>query len=146
MEHYNMLFVEKDVPGLKIIRTEAYQGLLQQNPGLLHENFGDFYSPVPVDGLSDAIYRALDKEFRGKKLNQDLEIVDYLTFNPAQAEMGKDYLVREVDGIRVYMPRLPILSCFEYNLFGLLFVGHLFSDKLQGSLQVSLKEIEEKFS
>ena len=87
-----MLIVEEESPGLRVIQTEAYRNLIEKSPGLIHENCGDFYSKVHVDRLPEAVSKALDKNFMGPKLNQDLVIVDASTFNPEFAEIEKDYL------------------------------------------------------
>jgi len=34
MEHYNMMVVEEESPGLRIIQTESYIRLIAENPGL----------------------------------------------------------------------------------------------------------------
>jgi len=149
MERYSMLIAEEESPGLRIIQTEAYRDLIGRNPGLIHENCGDFYSDIPVNELSEAVYKALDREFIGTKLNRDIVIVDASTFNPDVAEMEKNYLVREVDGIRIYAPKLHIPEAEyvsqSYGLFGLMFIGDLFFNERQGSLQVSLRKLEERF-
>ena len=145
-----MLIVEEEYPGLRVIQTEAYGSLIRNNPGLIHENCGDFYSKVRVEGLPEAVIGALDKEFMGKKLNQDLVIVDASTFNPKVADMEKDYLIREVDGVRVYSPKLHTLDAMNvsqtYGLFGVMAVEDLFAGEQQGTLQVSLGKLEERLN
>jgi len=145
-----MLIVEDESPGLRVIQTEAYRNLIEKSPGLIHENCGDFYSKVHVDRLPEAVSKALDKNFMGPKLNQDLVIVDASTFNPEFAEIEKDYLVREVDGIRIYSPKLHTPEATNvsqtYSLFGIIAVEDLFADGPKGTLQVSLENFFEEIN
>jgi|SRR3989338_8610968 len=147
MEHYNLLFVEEESPGLKIIQTEAYRSLIKQNPGLIHQNLGDFYSDVPIDGLAEAVFRLLDVEFMGKKLNQDFLVVDLKTFDPKIAQMEREYIIREDDGLRLYVPTFHTAeetnAVQKYTAFGAIFMQYLFSDKQYGSLQASLKKAQD---
>lgn len=157
MEHYNLLLIlEKiffsginknvyktlETPGLRVIQTEEYLNIIGKNPGLLHENLGDFYSKVPVDELAEAVYKAFDRELDGK-LNKNLIIVDASEFNPAVAEIKKDYLIREDHGIGFYLtkhqtPGSTIINHQRYCTYGAMAVEYLFSDEQNGSLQVSL--------
>lgn len=158
MERYNLLLiVEKiffsdinknvyktlETPGLRVIQTKEYLNIIGKNPGLLHENLGDFYSKVPVDELAEAVYKALDKDFLGNKLNKNLIIVDASEFNPAVAEIKKYYLIREDHGIGFYLterqtPGSTIINHQRYCTYGAMAVEYLFSDEQKGSLQVSL--------
>ena len=151
MEHYNMLIIEEESPGLRVIQTNAYQYIISNNPGLIHENCGDFYSKVHVDELAEAIYRALDKDFMGSKLNKDLIVVDALTFNPEVVEMEKDYIIRELKGVRIYSPKLHTSEAenvnLAYSFFGVMALENLFSDGSgpYGSLQLSLLNKYDEF-
>ena len=44
MEEYNLLICENPNPGIVILQTSAYKGILHNRPGLRHENLGNFYS------------------------------------------------------------------------------------------------------
>lgn len=140
-----MLIVENESPGLRIIQTDAYKRLINNNPGLIHENMGDFYSEIPVNNLADVVYNALDEDFMGKKLNKDAVIVDASEFDPTVTET-KDYIIRESDGIRIYSPELHTPDAtninLAYGLFGVMFVEKIVSKEQQGSLQKELGDLE----
>lgn len=148
MEQYNMLIVETEMPGLRIIQTDAYKKLIGNNPGLIHENLGDFYSKTPVHGLSDVVYGALDIEIMGRRLNQNMIVVDASQFNPSNIDAKKDYLIRESDGVRLYDPALHTQDTtnvsLAYGLFGAMFVDSLFSNEKEGSLQKSFEDLEQR--
>ena len=151
MEHYNMLIIEEESPGLRVIQTNAYQYIISNNPGLIHENCGDFYSKVHVDELAEAIYRALDKDFMGSKLNKDLIVVDASEFNQEVVEMEKDYIIRELKGVRIYSPKLHTSEAenvnLAYSFLGVMALENLFSDGPgpYGSLQLSLLNKYDEF-
>ena len=132
------MIIGRELPGLKIIQTEKYLDLVKNNPGLVHENCGDFYSRVRVGELPEAVYQILDRD----KLNRDLIIVDDSTFNSEFAKMGIDYLIRGFDGIGIYSPELHASDVTDanqvYGLFGAIVAEGLFSDEKLGSLQVGL--------
>ncbi|MFA6460796.1 MAG: hypothetical protein WCV90_00885 [Candidatus Woesearchaeota archaeon] len=151
MERYNLIILEGDAPGINIIRTPVYQGLVDFNPGLIHENCGDFYSEVSLEGLADAVYRSLDQEVLGEKMNADVVIVDSATFTSASfsVDPDKDYLIKESAGVRIYSPSLhqpdaKHVAREAYALYALGAVEGLLSETKKGSLQVSLDDLGER--
>ncbi len=151
MFRYNLFFAEKDesFKGLNIIETSAYISLVANNPGLIHENEGDFYSKVSVSELSDVIYKALGEFEIGKeKLSKDLVILDE-GFDKSSLNPEKDYLIKREHGIRIYCPGLYISEGLDrsvaYALLGFAFFDYLFCDEMKGSLQKTMEEISDLF-
>ncbi len=140
-----MLIVENESPGLRIIQTDAYKRLIDNNPGFIHENMGDFYSEVPVNNLADAVNNTLEMEYRGKKLNQNLVTVDASRFDPLTHPEAKNYLIKEIDGIRFYFPPLHTSDArfvsLTYGLIGVMVVEKIVSKEKQGSLQEQLRDL-----
>ena len=148
MERYNLLVVEGDVPGLKIMRTDTYMSLVAQDPGLIHKNFGDFYSDVPCADLADRVYQALGQEGAERRLNELTVIVDAASFDQSACDHEKEYLVREENGVWFYSPGLhqenPLGASQVYTSAALRIIEYLITDKQEGSLQRSIKELEAR--
>ncbi len=144
MEHYNAVYFPEKEPGLRIIQSYAYIGMVSDNPGMLHTNHGDFYSDVPVGGLSDVIIRELEAEVFGEKMNSDLVAILSANFNPLDIDEEKDYLISEPWGIRLYAPSTfkdnPFSAEEIYTFVALMFIEKLFSKEKKGSLQLSLEK------
>lgn len=147
MEQYNLLIIEQDSPGLRIIQTQAYKNLITTNPRLVHKNAGDFYSNIPVADLSDIVCKTFEQELFGKKLNENMVVVDAATFNQQETDTKKDYLIREIDGIRLYSPQFHTTNAGNvselYSFIGLLFIEKLFAEEQEGSLQQGLRKAFE---
>lgn len=149
MERYNVLYMEDEFPGLSIIQTGAYVGLIQARPGLKHQNWGDFYSSISLENFAEATYNALENSLfsvSGKKLNSDLVIIESSVFNNTNADVSKDYLIKEASGIRLYSPSLHLENAkyeFIEAMYGIVAIGfleELFCDDLEGSIQAECKE------
>ncbi len=148
MEHYNLILIDHgERAGLNILQSDAYVALVTENPDLMHENKGDFYSDVSVDQLAQRIYDALNKEFDGKKLNAQAKVVASADFEP-EDDSDIDYIVQEPQGVRLYDP-----NCHKeevkgsersmvYEWISLCFVEDLFSQEKEGSLQREVKEMK----
>src|SRR3989338_8853645 len=61
MERYNLLLVETHVNMLQIVTTLAYAETIAADPVLIHDNYGDFFSEVPVRSLKKRIKETLKK-------------------------------------------------------------------------------------
>jgi len=144
-----MLIVDDELPGLKIIQTSSYKRLIKSNPGFIHDNWGDFYSEVPVKELSDVIYEALDVEYNGHKANCDAVVVDASNFNQKTVEAKKEYHIKEPHGLRIYSPAIQETTLGDakltYFLYAMLFVESLFSKKQHGSLQTQFDDLKKMY-
>jgi|SRR3989338_242317 len=146
MERYNLLVVEGEEPGLKIMRTATYASLVAQDPSLIHKNFGDFYSDVSCADLADRVYQALGQEDVEGRLNELTVIVDAASFDQNSCDPEKEYLVRDESGVWFYSPGLhqkdPMGASQAYTTAAFLVIRNLVTDKQEGSLQKQLKKVE----
>ncbi|MEK6900255.1 MAG: hypothetical protein AABX05_03970 [Nanoarchaeota archaeon] len=152
MQRYNLLLCEEgSLEGLCILKTEAYVARIQQEPGMPHENLGDFYSEVPCEELADKIYQLLQEA--DLRLVDNLVITDALSFEPDRCDNSKDYIVKEEHGTRLYVSPDDLQKFAEkgviaervYFLASEKFLPRLFSDYKEGSLQKKWKEVEDIF-
>lgn len=145
MDHYHLLFTEKKSPGSRVIQAEHLDNTIN-NSNLIFENWGDFYSEIPVSKLAEAFHTSLSMELFGEKTSKEILILDSLEFKPELAYVWKDYIIKETHGIRFYSPTFQGSRVsaedlyFAYSLMG---VRNLFSDKEQGNLQIKLKKFEK---
>src|SRR3989338_6839168 len=142
MHHYDVLFVEKEFPGLHIITAESYQLLKQQQPQFPHQDWGDFYSEVALDALADKIYQSLQKAGAA----EEARIVDVRLFDEKSRDLHKDYIIREKTGVRIYSPSIhqkdhSLEPESVYALGSLYFLEDLFSSEKEGSLQREFKQL-----
>lgn len=144
MHQYNLLISDSKEIGLRIIQTESYVTLIQRNPGLPHENCGDFYSHVPVDGLAQIVHDALKKNLGNSK--DPLYVIN--SFHADKVDMHADYIIKEKDGLRLYSPELHTPDSKDteaiYSIVALTFIEELFTNEKRGSLQQSLIEMEQR--
>jgi hypothetical protein len=140
MERYNALFMEGESPGLHLLKTDAYVRLIQENPGLVHENWGDFYIDMPHFHLAERIWWALEEE----GLNEDADIVEADSFDHSSCDPTRDYIIKSQDGVRLYSPEVHEEGELDAEVaYGLLccdLADEVFSQTKEGSLQKDLNE------
>ncbi|MFT4261688.1 MAG: hypothetical protein ACMXX9_04625 [Candidatus Woesearchaeota archaeon] len=116
----------------------------------MHDNWGDFYSDHKVEELSDVIYRSLNKHTDEEYSTNDLLIVNASDFKLQQPDIDKDYIIKENNGVRLFLPAAhdnPPYSLQEvYGFLSLFFVEDLFSDKKKGTFQKECEEFIYKFN
>jgi|SRR3989338_9819103 len=125
MEEYNLLICENPNPGIVILQTSAYKGILHNRPGLRHENLGNFYSEIAAENLAtrtDEILSTVKRErfFSTNDLAGD--IVWNLLVEMAHLSLGEkrkiveapftlppnpdtDYIIKYNKGVRIYCPQ-----------------------------------------
>ncbi len=170
-----MLIMDEVLPGLSIIQSQAYHGLLiQRHSRLMHLNLGDFYSEVPLSLLPDVFYQSLD-DLLGNEESSKIKIVEASAFDSRlirlkgnserlsfeehmsalENELG--YIVKDENGVRLYSPlchvskdRLPISGVSSMNEYytsiGLMIAPKILSDKKSGTLTIKAKQFEETFN
>jgi len=170
MEQYNLLLVYEspELMGLNIMKTDAYKKLIERDPGLIHDNLGDFFSDVSCSGLADTIHKILASGPDRKSMDW-LQVVDAQSFDITEVNKSATkaigdyheeeavdspdvptYLVKEDNGIRFYNPLIYVgegqlpNQRVEYFAFATKFVEELFSDKKAGSLQTFIKRARER--
>jgi len=141
------VYIKDESFGIRIMHTEAYKAFIRKNVVPMHQNLGDFYSEVPVEGLAEAICKILGTNAGGHKLDQEVIVVDRSKFSSGEIEFGKDYLIREADGLRYYVPDFH--SPWENNakqsyiLSVSIFIPALFSNPNRGSPWDNLKKAQD---
>ncbi|HLD40129.1 MAG TPA: hypothetical protein VJB13_03240 [Candidatus Nanoarchaeia archaeon] len=148
MHQYQVLLIEKEFPGLHILTTESYASLKQQQPPFPHEDWGDFYSEVGLDSLADTIYQSL----QNNGVAEDARIISVRSFDEKNCDPDKDYIIKEVTGVRIYSPSIHSAIPQDeiiflepevvYFLVSTCFLEDLFSPQQEGSLQREFKQLE----
>ena len=110
MKQYNMLYFEKN-PGLSIISTPNYRSMLNNEIGLMHINFGDFYSNINPNEMSERISNALTNlEYFNETFHQQLDLpVIIESQNLDDLTEERFYLInlyknKKLIGTKVYLP------------------------------------------
>ena len=125
MEEYNLLICEAPNPGIVILRTSAYRGIINNRPGLRHENLGNFYSEVACENLATRTNEIIEVVKREKFFSTDDlagDVVWNLLVEMAQLSLGRekkivkapfslpdnpdtDYIIKYNKGVRIYCPQ-----------------------------------------
>lgn len=107
MYHYNLIqFEDKEdfeECGLSIMLTDHYQKLIFENPGIMHHNFGDVYSHLSSDEISDKICEDFEEYAQKCKLNSAVIVSE---LKVGEYDESKNYIVREPYGARVVLPEI----------------------------------------
>ena len=104
-----MLYFEKN-PGLSIISTPSYRSMLNQDIGLMHINFGDFYSEIMPNNLSQRIYESLinleyfNTHFPGIDEPVIIENQDLKKLTEDRFYILNVYNVDKLIGAKIYLP------------------------------------------
>ena len=75
MERYNLLLMGTGNQGIRVLTTESYTSLIEENPGLKHQNQGDFYSGISIEDLPERIYDSIDREAKKRSVDNNTVIV-----------------------------------------------------------------------
>ena len=147
MNQYNMMILEDGpIVGLHILQTSAYVTMIRENPGLLHENVGDFYSNTAVEDLGTVIL-ATDVEHQGASLMDDVVLVNASEVDSLDCNKSTDYVIQGETGVRLYSPDAQLSGKSDeirtmYSMISLPVLEALSIDMERGSVPPQLKKME----
>lgn len=143
MEKYNLLYVIKENPELRIILSNKLESYIKENSEESVLNYGDFYSKIPISRLPKIIYKSLEDYERNQII---IKKSDRIVLEN-QIDYHKKYLIKEEDGITIYLPQkrmyTPQTLEFVYRTFSSRFMKNLFSSEKKGTLQNSHLKIQK---
>lgn len=135
MEKYNLLYVIKENPELRIILSNKLESYIKENSEESVLNYGDFYSEIPISRLPKIIYKSLEDYEKNQFI---IKKSDRIVLEN-QIDYHKKYLIKEEDGITIYLPQKRMYSPqtleFVYRTFSSRFMKNLFSSEEKGTLQ-----------
>ena len=157
--HYNVVYGLGR--GLAIMASDAYISAASLGT-IRHTNLGDFYSDVPPDSLVYRIFEVLKQksgqtdDTPGKlslttcDLAAKFEIADTPVTGqiPQHTETDKIYVIRELFGVRVYVPDIgdDLLEDFLYRELSAVFLPEIYDKTKGGSYLQTVREVRKEQS
>lgn len=146
MERYNLLVSKIIEPGLIILPTYLYARKVSTDPGFPHDNLGDFFSEVPLDGLAIRI----QKEFLKERPPTAVKIVKKHEFNEITDEPTFIYLVTGDDSLRIFYGLNHMFGLDEsqviYGMFAVGFLPAIAVENPKGSFQEMMSQNMERWT
>ncbi len=143
MRQYNVIYTECNEPGLHIMETDSYVKMVQEDPGRMHENWGDFYTDVPKGQLADRIFWDLYDNL--EILVEDAVVVDGKDFDYDTCDSKNDYIINYKNKIVLYSPEAhgDWIGQFGYMLVLECMNETVISQNKKGSIAEHFDEEEE---
>ena len=146
MERYNLLVSKVIEPGLIVLPTDSYVRKISTDPGFPHDNLGDFFSEVRLDGLAVRI----QKEFLKERPPTAVKIVKKFEFNEITSDPSFIYLITGDDALRIFYGLNHMFGLDEshvvYGMFAVGFLPAIAAESPRGSFQEMMSQHMDRWS